>query len=122
MHLIAHRLQIPVAAAVHDERPVTSAEQVSEELVSPVEPAGVSTQKPFHSCDQIGLRRLNHQMKMIWHQTIGMDLPVRLAAGITESFEETSPVKVVEEDRFASVTAIHHDSRRRIIGLPRVGK
>jgi hypothetical protein len=35
MHLIAHRLQKPVAAAVHDQRLVPSAEQMSDDLVPP---------------------------------------------------------------------------------------
>ncbi len=54
MHVIAHRLQIAVARAVHDQRLVAPAEQVAEQLVPPVEAAGVSAQKPFHPGDQIG--------------------------------------------------------------------
>ncbi len=80
MDVITHRFQIPRAASVHDQRFVVSAEQVSHELVPPVEPAGVGAQKPFHPGHQVRLRRLHHQMKMIGHQTQRLHLPTRLDA------------------------------------------
>ena len=47
---------------------------MAEHFVPPIEAAGVSAQKPFHPGDQIGLGRLDHQMKMIRHEDIGVDL------------------------------------------------
>jgi hypothetical protein len=61
MHATAHRLRIPFAAAVHDQRLVTSAEQVPKQLVPPVESRGVGTQKPLHPDHQVCLRRFNHR-------------------------------------------------------------
>src|SRR6266487_1214641 len=58
MHVIAHRRQICAAAAVHDQRLVTAAEQMPEALVPTIEPAGVSAQKPFHAGDQVAFGRL----------------------------------------------------------------
>lgn len=36
--------------------------------MSDIEALGVNTQEPFHSENQIGLRRLDDQMKMIAHE------------------------------------------------------
>jgi len=45
-------------------------------------------------------------MKMIAHQTEGVDLPIRLGASFAEGFEKTLPVRVIAEDGFAPVPAI----------------
>src|SRR6266542_279384 len=103
MHVVAHRSQIPVAAAVHDQRLVAAAEQMPEELVPAIEPAGVSDQKPFHARHQIGLRRLNHQMKMIWHQTIRLHLPTGFETSLAHRGQETLAVSVIFEYRYAPI-------------------
>jgi hypothetical protein len=107
MDVVAHGSQIAVTAAVHDQRFVTAAEQVAEEFVPPVEPAGVGAQKPFHARDQVGLRRLDHQMKMIRHQAIRMDLPPGFDTSLGQRLAEAVPIRVILEDRFAAITAIH---------------
>ncbi len=53
---------------------------MAEELVTPVEATRVSAQQPFHPGDQIWLRRLDHPMKMIRREDIGVNLPARLGA------------------------------------------
>ena len=47
-------------------------------------------------------------MKMITHQTIGVDLPIRFGARFAQRFQKTPPVQVVFEAGFATVTTIHH--------------
>lgn len=37
-----------------------------------------------------------------------MDLPISLGASLGESFEETFVIGIVEEDRLATVTPVHH--------------
>jgi septum formation inhibitor-activating ATPase MinD len=81
---------------------------VAEEFVPAVEATGIGAEEPSHAGDEIGLRRLDHQMKMIAHQTIRMDAPAGLGAGFREGFKETDAVVVVLEDGFTAVTAIHH--------------
>ena len=78
MDVIAHALEITVTRSVHDQRLVAPREQVAEELVTPVEASRVSTQQPFHPGDQIWLRRLDHDMKMIRHEDIGANLAQRV--------------------------------------------
>jgi len=68
-------------------------EQVAEELVLPAEATRLSTQKPFHPSDQIGLRRLDQPTKMIPHQNIGANLPVRLGVTLAESLDEPLTIR-----------------------------
>ena len=45
-------------------------------------------------------------MKMIVHQAIGMHLPIGLATGLSQGFQEESPVRIVTEDGLPPVAAI----------------
>src|SRR5262249_6221496 len=56
------------ALAADQQRFVAPAEQMANQLMPPIKPAGVSAQKPFHARDQIGLRCFGNQIKMIPHQ------------------------------------------------------
>ena len=80
---------------------------MAEELVTPVEATGVSAQQPFHPCNQVGLRRLDHHMKMIRHEDIGVNLPSRLGASLAQRVDEALAIHIIHEDQFAPVTAIH---------------
>jgi hypothetical protein len=80
---------------------------VAEELMPPVEATRVSAQQPFHPGDQIWLRRLDHPMKMIRHEDIGVNLPARLGANLAQRFDEALAIRIIHEDQFAPVTAIH---------------
>jgi hypothetical protein len=44
--------------------------------VPSIEPRRIGAQLPLHPGDQIGLRRFDHQMKMIAHQAIGLRFPI----------------------------------------------
>ncbi len=80
---------------------------MAEELVTPVEAARVSVQQPFHSGDQVWLRRLDHHMKMIRHEDIGVNLPTRLGTSLAQRVDEALSIRIIHEDPFAPVTAIH---------------
>jgi hypothetical protein len=107
VHVIAHALEVTAARSVHDQGLVAPGEQVAEELVPPVEATRVSAQQPFHPCNQVGLRRLDHHMKMIRHEDIGMNLPARLGANLAQRLNEAPAIRIIHEDPFAPVTAIH---------------
>jgi hypothetical protein len=85
---------------------------VAEELVTPVEATRVSAQQPFHPGDQIWLRRLDHPMKMIRHEDIGVNLPARLGANLAQRLNEALAIRIIHEDPFAPVTAIHDEINR----------
>ena len=46
MYVIANAMQITIAAPIHNQRLVAPAEQMSENLVPPVESRGIGAQKP----------------------------------------------------------------------------
>jgi hypothetical protein len=80
---------------------------VAEEFVPAVEATGIGAEEPSHAGDEIGLRRLDHQMKMIGHETIRMDLPRSLVAGLAEREQKTLAVEVILENGFAVIAAVH---------------
>ena len=86
MDVIAHGLEITVAAAIDKKALVAPAKQMAEKFVSPVEARSTGTQQPFHAIHQIGFWRFDHQMEMIAHEAPGMDLPVGFGARLTECF------------------------------------
>jgi len=66
---------------------------------------------PFPRTDpissQIGLRRLDHPMEMIRHEDIGVNLPARLSANLAQCLNEALAIRIIHEDQFAPITAIH---------------
>src|SRR5258708_6562119 len=98
MHIVAHRPQIPIPAAVHNQGFVTPAEQVPEELVSPIEAAGKGSQEPFHSGGEVGLRVFDDQVKVIAHQTIRMHLPASLRASPPKFSQEPPAIYIIFEN------------------------
>jgi hypothetical protein len=47
-------------------------------------------------------------MKMIRHEDIGVNLPARLGASLAQRVDEALAIRIIHEDQFAPVTAIHH--------------
>ena len=91
----------------------------------PVVAAAISPQQPLHPGHQIGLGRLDYQMKVIVHQAIRMHLPAGLFAGLRQRLKEPVPVLVIGKDGILAVSAIHHMiNRARILNaqLPRHGR
>src|SRR5215218_3506838 len=78
-----------------------------EEFVPAIEPARVSAQEPFHPCDQIGLRRLHHEVEVVGHQAIGMNLPTRLGTCFSQCGEEPLAIGVVLENSLSTVATVH---------------
>ena len=107
MHVITDCPQIAVAAAVHDECLVTSAEQVAKEFMAAIKPRSVGAQEPFHPRDKIGIGRLDDEMKMIFHETIRMNLPISFLADLGKCDEEAFVIQVIAENRLTTVTKIH---------------
>ena len=55
-----------------------------EELVPMVQPDRTGAQQPPHPLDKVRIRGLGHQVELIAHQAIGMNLPPRLLTGFSE--------------------------------------
>ena len=80
---------------------------MAKELVPAIEPPRVGAQEPFHAGDQVGLGRLDHQMKMVGHQAPGLEVPAGLLTGLAQGLQEEFAVLIVLEDRLAPVAPIH---------------
>src|SRR5207248_1847028 len=76
--VIADPFQVAGHAAVHRQSFIATAEQVAKQLVATIEAARVSSKKPLHAGRQVGLRGLQNEMKMIFHQTVSVDEPLGL--------------------------------------------
>ena len=55
----------------------------------------------------MGLRRLDHPLKMIRPEDRGVNLPARLGAKLAQRLNEALAIRSIPEDPFAPVTAIH---------------
>lgn len=73
----------------------------------PVKSRRVGARQPFHAGDQIGLRRFDHEMKMVRHQAPCVNLPAGFFAGLAESLNKTAPIQVIQKDWFPAVSTIH---------------
>ncbi len=107
MDVIADCLEIPITAAMHDERLVTAGKEVAEFLVPAIETDGVGAQQPLHARHEVGLGRLDDQVKVVAHETIGVHLPTGLLTGLAQGLEEPVPVLIVVEDLLAAVATVH---------------
>jgi len=100
MHVITHRLEIPLAAPIHDQRLIPAAKQVSKFLVPPVIAAGIDPEEPLHPHHQVGLGRFDDQVKMFAAQAIRVYLLTPLCVGtanatraVNASGEPDAPAK-----------------------------
>jgi hypothetical protein len=73
-----------------------------------IEALRVGSQKPLHPAHKRRLRRFNHEMKMITHQTIGMNLPTRTLTGLPERPQKSPPVLIIKKNSLLAVPSAHH--------------
>lgn len=100
--------EITGATTVHRQGLVAAAKEVSKFLVSAVIAAGVSAEEPLHAGYQVGLVRLNYQMKVIVHQVIGVHLPAGLFARLAQRLQKPYAIRVVRENHLTAVAAVHN--------------
>jgi hypothetical protein len=79
-----------------------------EELVPGLEADRVGAQQPCHASHQVGLGGCNHQMEVIGHEAISVNLKTSLLARFCQSLEEILPIHIIEEDLVPSVTTAHY--------------
>ena len=98
------------ARGIHSKKEETLA-------LNPEENAPKNTAKPwflnrrlstgFGTMLRIGLRRLDHPIKMIRHEDIGVNLPARLGANLAQRLNEALAIRIIHKDQLAPVSAIH---------------
>ena len=89
MHVVAGRAQVAAAAPFHPLRLIPPAQNMAKEFVPVVKPDGVGALQPSHAAHQVGVGRFQHQMVMIAHQTIRVNLPIGFLAGLGQRFQVT---------------------------------
>ena len=89
MHVITHRLEIPLAAPIHDQRLIPAAKQVSKFLVPPVIAAGIDPEEPLHPHHQVGLGRFDDHVRVVAHQAIRVCLPTGLLTSLGQRLEQS---------------------------------
>ena len=108
VHIVAHRAQIAMAASVHRHRLVPPRKQMTAGPVPDIEPFGIYSQQPFHPRHQIGLRRFDHQVKVIAHQAPGMDLPTGFRTGLMQGGQKPLVIQAVAKNLVPPISATHH--------------
>jgi hypothetical protein len=103
MHIITNLPQVIPRATIHQQCLVASPKEMPGETMPPIKSLRVGAQKPLHPGAQIGARSFHYQMKMIVHQTIGMNLPLGLPTGAPEKLEKKLPVHVISYDCLAPI-------------------
>jgi hypothetical protein len=73
------------------------------QFVPMVETVGIGAQEPAHSSHQIAIGRFNHQVEMIPHQTIAVNLEPGLLASLGQGLEKFMAIPVIQEDRIFAV-------------------
>jgi hypothetical protein len=69
------------------------------------------------SSPRLALRGLDHQMKVILHQAIKMNLPAGLPAGLGRGFQKPLTITVIFENNLPPVATVQD-----MIDLPRILK
>src|SRR5438477_12794270 len=103
MHIVAYLPQISAFPPVHQKPLVTAAKKMAAKAMASIELLSVGTQKALHACAQIRTGRLYHQMKMIAHQTISMNLPSGSSADPRQKLKEKLSIAIILKNDFASV-------------------
>ena len=84
-----------------------SRQKVSFFLMSEVKTLRLSSKKPLHSSNHRRLGRLDHKVEIVSHQTIGMHLPSRLFAHLTQQTKKDLAVPVITENCFPPIPSVH---------------
>jgi hypothetical protein len=83
----------------------SSLEQMPVKPVSSVESLRVAAVQSLHSSREIGSGRLHNEMKVVWHQTVGVTGPPSPRDDLSEEGEKGAPIAVILEDDLPPIAA-----------------
>src|SRR5689334_21229962 len=95
---------------------------MSRQAMSSIEACRVSAKQPMHPRTEVGPRCLHHQVKMITHQTVSVNLPVRLLTSLSQTLQESFSVLIIPENLLAPITAINQMIDRSLIFHPHLAR
>jgi len=83
--------------------------------MSPIETHRISAEQPFHARDKVRPWSLDHEMKMIAHQTIGMHSPAGFRASLAEYFQEGFSIDIVAKDCLPPIPPVQQMVERVLV-------
>jgi len=106
VRVVAQRLELPAAAAVHDEGLIPPAEPVAQLPVRAAEAVGAGAQEPLPARRQIALGHLEHKMEVIGPEAAGVELPARHLSGLAQGRQKPPTILVVPENGLPAVARL----------------
>ena len=86
MPVVAGREQVAAAAPCHQLRLIPPAQNIAQEFMLVVMADGLGALQPSPAAHQVGVGRFQHQLVMMAQQTIRVNLPIGLLAGLGQRF------------------------------------
>src|SRR5688572_12853474 len=75
--------------------------------MSMVETKRVTAQEPLHAGDKICIRRFDDEMKVVRHQTIGMQLEASFLTSLGQRFQKILAIDIGRENVVPPITTAH---------------
>ena len=107
-HRIKHEIPTElqqVALTFHDNTLEPTLQDMADPTMPPIEVLRVPTVQPSHAETERRFGRLEQQMVMIFHQTVGITPPVLLQHFLAEEAEKLLTVGVIKHDRLPRVSS-----------------
>lgn len=116
MHIVDQSQQR--AILVNEDRFVAPLEHMPTLITETVKARRKRALQPFHAFHQIWLRRLDHQMVVVAHDHIGIELPSTALSRFKDRALKRFPCLIVNEEVLAVVPAANDVvNRTRVLGL-----
>jgi hypothetical protein len=106
--MVASPSQVAVINVVHDDGLVASGKQMPTQSVTGVEPRRKDSEHPLHAFDQRRFRRLDDKVKVVAHQTKGVDLLAGKGSSFSQGLDEPLAVAVVQDDMLPAISSAEH--------------
>lgn len=106
--IVADGAEVVSLVRLHQKGFVAAAEEVAGKFVAAVKAGGVGGKKPTHARDEVGLGRLEDEVKVVTHETVGVDVPVGPGAGFAEGLEKKLAVSIIPPNAFTAVAAVEN--------------
>jgi hypothetical protein len=96
-----------IGVSVQKNRLVPTPKQLPVATVKPVVPLGVNPVDLPHASGYIGIRRLDQEMVVVRHQTIGGNAQIPLLSRFLEKLNKLSVLPIVRKNRLTPPAAVH---------------
>src|SRR5438552_15303519 len=93
------------AFCLHNERLIPALQHMTDALMAPIEPNGVTHIEPLHRPREIALHRLEQQMIMVGHQNIGVQPESKTLLPMRQQLNEMRVIPFIAVNRFSLIAA-----------------